>query len=105
MEDKDHRGPSIMRNKGIEKSKGDLIAFLDDDNVAGKDWLEIFIKEIDKYNADGVSSNYSEEDPFLNEIRNRRNFPKEAVINPKGFFGGGGNCMYRRNCLEEFKKA
>jgi len=104
MNDIYHRGQSIMRNQGIEKSKGDLIAFLDDDNVPGNEWLEIFIREMDKYNADGVSSSYAEEDPFLNEIRQRRNFPKETVINPGGFFGTGGNCMYRRNCLEECKR-
>ena len=104
MEDKFRRGQSIMRNEGIEKSKGDLIAFLDDDNVPGENWLEIFINELDKYKADGVSSNYSEDDPFLDEIRQRRNFPKEVVINPNGFFGTGGNCMYRRKCLEECRK-
>lgn len=104
MEDKHHLGVSVMRNEGIEKSKGDLIAFLDDDNVPEKEWLEIFINEINKYKADGVSSNYSEEDPFLNEIRQRRNFPKEVVINPNGFFGTGGNCMYRKKSLEECKK-
>ena len=104
MEDKNHLGPSIMRNEGIEKSKGDLIAFLDDDNVPEKNWLEIFINEINKYKADGVSSNYSEEDQFLDEIRQRRNYPKEVVINPNGFFGLGGNCMYRKVRLEECKR-
>jgi glycosyltransferase involved in cell wall biosynthesis len=103
MEDKYRRGQSVMRNEGIDKSKGDLIAFLDDDNVPGEKWLEIFINEIDKYNADGVSSNYSEDDPFLHEIRQRRKFPVEVVINPDGYFGTGGNCMYRRKCFEECK--
>src|SRR3972149_5825920 len=88
MEDKNHLGPSIMRNEGIEKSKGDLIAFLDDDNVPEKNWLEIFINEINKYKADGVSSNY----------------PEEVIINPNGFFGLGGNCMYRKVSLEECKR-
>ncbi|MFW9929578.1 MAG: glycosyltransferase, partial [Candidatus Thorarchaeota archaeon] len=103
MEDKLRKGQSVMRNEGIEKSKGDLIAFLDDDNVPGNNWLKIFINEIDKYGADGVSSNYSEDDPFLNEIRRRRNYPKQLVINPDGFFGLGGNCMYRKSSLEKFK--
>jgi len=104
MEDIHHLGTSVMRNEGIEKSKGDLVAFLDDDNVPEKDWLEIFVKEIDRYNAHGVSSNYSEDDAFLDEIRVRRKFPDEAVINPNGFFGLGGNCMYRKACLEECKR-
>jgi len=103
-EDKQHLGVSVMRNEGIENSKGDLIAFLDDDNVPGKEWLETFVGEIDRHNADGVSSNYSEEDQFLDEIRQRRNYPKEVVINPNGFFGIGGNCMYRKASLEECKR-
>jgi glycosyltransferase involved in cell wall biosynthesis len=86
MEDRDHLGVSIMRNEGIEKSRGDLIAFLDDVNVPEKDWLETFINEIDRYQADGVSSNYIEEDPFLNEVRVRRKFPEVPVVNPDGFF-------------------
>jgi glycosyltransferase involved in cell wall biosynthesis len=103
MEDKYRKGQSVMRNEGIDKSIGDLIAFLDDDNVPGENWLEIFINEIDQYDADGVSSNYSEDDPFLHEIRVRRKFPEEVVINPEGYFGTGGNCMYRKKCLEECK--
>lgn len=103
MEDKNRQGPSIMRNEGIEKSKGDLLAFLDDDNVPGENWLETFINDIDRYQADGVSSNYIEEDPFLNEVRVRRKFPEVSVVNPNGFFGTGGNCMYRRTVLEECK--
>ncbi len=100
MEDKNHLGASAMRNKGFEKSKGDLIAFLDDDTIPENNWLEIFVQEISKYNADGVSGNYIEEEPFLQEIRIRRKFPKEVQVNPDGFFGIGGNIMYRRTCLE-----
>jgi len=103
MEDKNRRDPSIMRNEGIEKSKGDLLAFLDDDNVPEEDWLETFINNIDKYQAECVSSNYIEEDPFLNEVRVRRKFPEVPIVNPNGFFGTGGNCMYGRTVLEECK--
>ena len=99
MEDKEHLGPGTMLNKGFEKSKGDLIACLGDDNIPGKYWLENFISEMSKYNADGVSSNFVEDDPFLQEIRIRRRFPKEVQINPDGFFGVGGNLMYTRSCL------
>jgi glycosyltransferase involved in cell wall biosynthesis len=104
MEDKFGKGQSVMRNEGIEKAKGNFVAFLDDDNVPNKDWLEIFIKEIEKHNADGVSGNYLEDDPFLNEIRVRRNFPKEVLDNANGYFGIGGNCMYKKSSLEKLKK-
>jgi cellulose synthase/poly-beta-1,6-N-acetylglucosamine synthase-like glycosyltransferase len=101
MEDKEHLGAGTMRNKGFERSRGDLIAFLDDDTVPENDWLENFIGEICKYNADGVSGNYIEDDLFLHEIRMRRKFPTEVQINPSGFFGIGGNIMYRRSCLKD----
>ena len=104
MEDKNRAGVSIMINEGIEKSKGDLIAILGDDNVPDKCWLETFINEIDKHQADGISSNYVEEDPLLYDIRLRRKFPLETVVNPDGFFGTGGNCMFRKDCLDECKR-
>lgn len=104
MEDKNCDGPSPMRNMGVEKSKGDLIAFLDDDVIPEKDWLEIFINEMERYNADGVSSNYTETDPLLHEIRQRRKFPDKPVADSNALVGLGGNCMYKRSCLEECKK-
>ncbi len=102
--DENREGISITRNKGIEKSKGDLIAFLDDDNVPDKDWLVKFIAVIDTQNADGVSSGYVESDNFLQEIRIRRNLPKENVWNLGGVFGIGGNVIYKRKCLEDLIK-
>ena len=73
--DEYRRGPCWTRNKGFQKSKGDLIAFTDDDCVPPKDWLERMISAIDKYDAAMVSSNFQETDPFLQEIRLRRKFP------------------------------
>lgn len=99
MEDKKRLGQGIMRNKGFEKSKGDLIGFLDDDTIPNNDWVENSENNIILYNADGVSSGYSEDDPFLREVRMRRNFPKDVQINPNDYFGIGGNVMYKRECL------
>jgi len=38
--DKDRRGPSWARNEGIRRSRGDLIAFTDDDCIPPPNWLE-----------------------------------------------------------------
>lgn len=104
VEDVNNESASVMRNKGIEKSKGNLIAFLDDDTVPPPNWLENFESELIKQNADGISGNYIESDPFLNELRVMRKFPNELIVNPDGFFGIGGNVMYTRACLEKSKK-
>lgn len=105
VEDLFNESASVIRNKGIEKCKGNLIAFLDDDTIPPEDWLEKFEKQIVEYDADGISGNYIESDPFLNEIRMSRNFPNETIVNPNGYFGIGGNVMYTRSCLEKSKKA
>jgi glycosyltransferase involved in cell wall biosynthesis len=99
MEDKERLGQGIMRNKGFEKSKGDLIVFLDDDTIPNNNWLEIFENNLVHYSADGISGGYAEDDEFLREIRMKRNFPTDIHINPNDYFGIGGNVMYKRECL------
>lgn len=99
MEDKERLGQGIMRNKGFEKSKGDLIVFLDDDTIPKNDWLEIFENNLFHYTADGISGGYAEDDAFLREVRMRRQFPTDVKINPNDYFGIGGNVMYKRECL------
>jgi len=101
IEDVNQSGPSWARNEGMKKAKGNLIAFTDDDCIPDNDWIERFIKAIEVYNASMVSSDFKETDPFLDEIRQRRNFPDSVRINPEGFVGNTGNVMYRQECLDE----
>lgn len=45
---------ALARNKAVENSTGDFIAFIDDDEVPPRDWLVRLVKAIKKYQADGV---------------------------------------------------
>lgn len=101
VEDIDRLGPGWARNKGIEKARGNLIAFIDDDCIPNDDWLERFIGAIEKHDAAMVSSHYLETDPFLHEVRQRRKFPTTVQVNPGGFVGTGGNVIFKRQCLDE----
>jgi len=44
-----HSGPAAARNLGIKRSKGEIIAFIDDDCIAKKNWVENIIKAHKKY--------------------------------------------------------
>jgi glucosyl-dolichyl phosphate glucuronosyltransferase len=47
-------GISEARNAGIRESKGDILAFIDDDAVAEKDWIEKLVAVYVKYDAIAV---------------------------------------------------
>ncbi|HTX22421.1 MAG TPA: glycosyltransferase family 2 protein [Candidatus Aquilonibacter sp.] len=45
---------SLARNKALEFAKGDLIAWIDDDEFPDQDWLLVFFKALQKFKTDGV---------------------------------------------------
>ena len=45
---------SYARNKTLEYAKGDLIAFIDDDELPPQDWLFYMLKSLKDYKAGGV---------------------------------------------------
>ncbi|BDQ02771.1 glycosyltransferase [Ignavibacterium sp.] len=45
---------SITRNKALENAKGNLIAFIDDDETADEKWLYNLYNCLKNYNSDGV---------------------------------------------------
>ena len=49
-----NQGVSFAKNKGIEESRGDVIAFTDDDVVIEKGWLINLIGTFKQYKADAV---------------------------------------------------
>jgi glucosyl-dolichyl phosphate glucuronosyltransferase len=51
----DTMGISEARNAGIRESKGDILAFIDDDATAEKDWIEQLVAVYVKYNAIAVA--------------------------------------------------
>ncbi len=45
---------ALARNKAVENARGDYIAFIDDDEFPGKNWLLILFKTREEYGVDGV---------------------------------------------------
>jgi len=104
IQDEKFYGASWPRNRGIEKAKGDLIAFADDDCVYPPDWLDRLIAAMDKYDVAGVGGTYIDTDSLLQDIRVRKKVPAvEGMDNPY-HVGVGGNVMYRKSFLDKLKK-
>jgi len=66
-----HGGPALGRNLGVEKSKGDLIVFIDSDLVVDKHFL--------KNHVDSLSKAWK-------KLGNRKCFTYGAVINTSNFY-------------------
>ena len=59
------QGASGARNCGVAASKGEVIAFLDDDAVASPNWLEMLVHHLEDPNVVGVGRQAS---PALGEF-------------------------------------
>jgi hypothetical protein len=103
IEDRTLRGSAWARNRGIERSSAELLAFLDDDCIPPPQWLETLAATIDRHGAAGAGGTYDEEDPFLRARRRRQNYPDVELIDQAGLVGAGGNVAYRRAVLEQLR--
>ena len=101
VNDDKRQGAAWARNQGIAQCTGDLIAFLDDDCLPPKNWLESLVDAIDKYQADGVGGTYEETDSLLIDRRKRQNYPNVEMEDTLGLVGAGGNLMFTRSWLDE----
>ena len=99
--DKDRRGPSWARNEGIRRSRGNLIAFTDDDCIPPPDWLERLVLAVDRHNAAGAGGTFDETDPLLRAKHRRRGFPGTDREDTGCWVGNTGNILYRRRCLDD----
>jgi glucosyl-dolichyl phosphate glucuronosyltransferase len=54
IENREQRGLSGGKNTGVAQAQGDIVAFLDDDAVADRDWLKYFVDSYDRPEVAGV---------------------------------------------------
>jgi GT2 family glycosyltransferase len=50
-----HKGLTASRNTGIKNSKGEIIAFLDDDTKTEKNWIQEIVSSFDSDKVGGIS--------------------------------------------------
>jgi succinoglycan biosynthesis protein ExoM len=96
------RNISITRNRSLALARADVLAIIDDDEVAGPQWMAALLSALERYRADVV----------LGPVRPRFEHPPPRWIAENPYFnlylepsgtpvetGGAGNCAFRRDVL------
>jgi len=98
------RNIALARNKALERSRGDFIAFIDDDEYPGEDWLLQLFNTCTNKKVDGVLGpvvpTYNEEPPTWVKKGRFHDRPRHQT----GFLidwteGRTGNLLFKRSLL------
>ena len=107
------QGLSHARNKGIEVARGEIIAIIDDDEIASPhllaDYLHFFDSHPEAAGAGGrIIPLYADGRPQWMSRHTERpiagtlDLGSEIVPFPKGKYFGGGNMALRRSAIEKY---
>ncbi|PUA32108.1 MAG: hypothetical protein B9J98_04465 [Candidatus Terraquivivens tikiterensis] len=88
-------GRSRARNRGLEESRGELVAFIDADAVADPSWLSWLVRRYEKGGLAGVAGSIR----ALNPDRLAAKLLELATANKPHY--GGGNIMYEKGAIVE----
>jgi glycosyltransferase involved in cell wall biosynthesis len=102
-------GVAMVRNAALSQAKGELIAFLDDDEEAPPHWLAELLAVMQRYDVDGVFGPVHGRAPAsVKQHRDylERFFSREgpAQTGPIDGFYGCGNSLIRRTALPDPKR-
>lgn len=87
-----HLGPARARNLGIEASRAEIVAFIDDDCTADPDWLQSLLRPFASLDVGGVEGRVIS--------RGQASPLSRSVSNRSGGQYLTANAAYRRNVLE-----
>ncbi len=100
------QGISYARNMCVEKATGDFIAFIDDDEFPGEDWLLNLFNTCTKFNADGVVgivSPYFEKSPPDWSRRGNLWFKYWGITGTVLTDGSTSNALIKKSVMESEK--
>jgi GT2 family glycosyltransferase len=91
-------GPAALRNKGIARARGKLIAFTDDDCRPTPEWLERLVEAADRETGSFLLQGRTEPDP--DEVTRLHGLARsQSIVGPSGWYETC-NMAYPRELLE-----
>lgn len=82
LRNKHNSGPSKSRNKGIEASQGEYLAFLDCDDTIAPEFVQLLLFTLSKFEVDIVYFQFNDINIETQESRSIRNtIPKNILLN------------------------
>lgn len=99
-----NQGLSVTRNTGVNNARNELVASIDADCLASKDWLAELVKLISTSNSAGVGGKLIEKNKDRvtdrwRAIHMRQHWWEDIKINPPFLFGN--NNLFRKSILIE----
>lgn len=103
---KKNEGVSSARNTGLENINGKWIAFIDSDDWVEKDWLESYVKSIEKQNYDIVFQGYTCEYPQYSQKHFLQNSPTDYIesifcLEKNDLFGWTWNKAFQASVIQK----
>lgn len=98
---------SLTRNLTVEKSSGEYILFIDDDECASREWLFLMLKTLRVYDADGVYGfvlpQFDKETPHWLQRREFYYLPMADTGKPARY-AYTNNCLLKATHLKKLKE-
>jgi len=89
-------GPSLARNIGVSFSKSEIVAFLDDDAITDKNWVDGIISAFKDVKIQALRGKIlpKSKGKMFNYLASHYDLGDKIIPN---YFGIEGNCAFRRN--------